>query len=298
MTLRTVAHRTWTRVFVTELGDLERAEREIAASLGSGAVREPEEKFPLRFVAPNGEGARVTEIIVVLRPDEIITIEPGDGLPLLQDVEAELAWAGEPDRGPVGVGVAMVRAGFQGAAESLGYIEADIRRVRSSVAVVANQTSAARGFSVSDLPSVNMLLADIDQVLSQVSYAVGRLTELARLLRREAADTGAVPRAELDELIQQGEALHGRAEFLVDRHRFHARGTEQQIATSDLNIVKIFTVLWAILIPGTTLINWYGQNFEFMPELSWNYSSWVQILGVFVLAVLPIYTVKRAGQLR
>lgn len=56
--------------------------------------------------------------------------------------------------------------------------------------------------------------------------------------------------------------LAGRVEFLVERHRFHARGTAQQISTSDLNVVKIFTVLWAILIPGSTLINWYGQNFS------------------------------------
>ncbi|MFC5425949.1 CorA family divalent cation transporter [Brevibacterium otitidis] len=52
-----------------------------------------------------------------------------------------------------------------------------------------------------------------------------------------------------------------------------------------------------MLIPGTALINWYGQNFEFMPELSWPYTAWVQIAGVFLLAALPIYVIKRAGQL-
>lgn len=296
MTLRSITQRTWTRVFVEEPGDWDLAERR----LGAGPARSGPDarRFPLRLVTPDPDGARVTEIEVVLGQDEIVTVEPGAGVPILQDVEARLLWADEPERGAAGVGIEIVRAGFQANAESLGLIESDIRRVRGSVAVLAEDSGSSRGISVSDLPNVSELLTDIDAVLSQVSYSVGRLTQLARMLRREAAEGGVIERGELDGLIQQGDALAGRVEFLVDRHRFHARGTAQEISTSDLNIVKIFTVLWAILIPGSTLINWYGQNFEFMPELSWEFSSWVQIFGVFCLAVIPIYTVKRAGQLR
>lgn len=304
MSLRTVAHRTWTRVFVTGPEQLARIEQPRVDSTGavSPGSTEPdpndETRFPLRFVSPGADGARVSEATVVLRPNEIVTIEPGVGVPILQDVEASLLWEDAPDRGTVGVGLAIVRAGFRANADSLGLIEADIRRVRSSVAVISETSGSSRGISVSDLPAVSEILTDIDAILSHVSYSVGRLTQLARLLRREAAERGTISRVELDAVIQQGDALAGRVEFLVDRQRFHARGTAQQVSTSDLNIVKIFTVLWAILIPGSTLINWYGQNFVFMPELSWEFSSWVQILGVFCLAVIPIYTVKRAGQLR
>lgn len=295
MTLRSVAQRTWTRVFVDGPDSLERAEL-LGTTVSDGSAAGT--RFPLRLLTPDPHGARVTEVTVLLGTDEIVTIEPGNGVPLLQDVEARLLWDDAPGRGTIGAGVAIVRAGFHASADSLSLIEADIRRVRSSVAVLAEDAGTSRGISVSDLPQVSEVLSDIDSVLSHASYSVGRLTQLARLLRREANGGGAVPRAELDALIQQGEALAGRVEFLVDRHRFHARGTAEQIATSDLNVVKIFTVLWAILIPGSTLINWYGQNFEVMPELSWPYSAWVQIVGVFCLAVIPIYTVKRAGQLR
>lgn len=296
MSLRTLTHRSWTRVMVTGPEELERAEL-LGTTVSDGS--EAGIRFPVRFVTPDPAGATVSEATVLLGRDEIITIEPGNGVPLLQDVEAQLHWDDAQDRGTGGVGLAIVRAGFQANAESLGRIESDIRRVRSSVAVLAEDAGDTRGISVSDLPSVNSVLTDIDAVLSQVSYSVGRLTQLGRLLRRQAAEGESVPpREELDALIQQGDALAGRVEFLVERHRFHARGTAQQISTSDLNVVKIFTVLWAILIPGSTLINWYGQNFEVMPELSWPYSAWVQIIGVFCLAVIPIYTVKRAGQLR
>ncbi|MEB4613641.1 CorA family divalent cation transporter [Leucobacter sp. M11] len=293
-----MTQRTWTRAFVDGPDDLLLAERAIAARIGQEGRRGLEGAFPLRLVTPDADGARVSELTVLLRPDEIITLEPGNGVPLLQDVEARLLWDDDGDRGATGVGVAIVRAGFQANADSLGMIEADIRQIRASMHGFAEEAGSSRGMSVSDLPGVGELLTDIDAVLSHVSYSVGRLTQLARLLRRAANGGEVISRDEVDALIQQGDALSGRVEFLVERQRFHARGTAEQIATSDLNIVKIFTVLWAILIPGSTLINWYGQNFEFMPELSWYSSSWVQILGVFCLAVIPIYTVKRAGQLR
>ena len=283
MSVRSVSQCSWTRV--------------CAAAEGTDGVTAPD-AFPLRFVTPDPEGARVWDVSVVIRPGEIVTIEPGVGVPLLQDVEARLQWDDAANRGAAGAGAAIVRAGFRANAESLGLIEADLRFVRGSVAGLAAELGPARGIGLSDLPHMSEILTDVDAMLSHVSYSVGRLTQLARLMRREAAETGTVPREELDALIQQGDALSNRVEFCIDRHRFHARDTAQQIATSDLNIVKIFTVLWAILIPGTTLINWYGQNFEFMPELSWEYSAWVQIIGVFCLAVIPIYTVKRAGQLR
>ena len=292
MTMLSTAQRSWTRVFV------ERPD-ELALALDAAGIHEGEAaRFPLRFVSPDPRGARVTEVEILLAREQIVTIEPAGGLPLLQDVEARLLWEDAAECSAPAVGIELVRAGYRACAESLGLIESDIRRVRASVAVLTERSGSSRGISVSDLPEVSELLTDIDAVLSHVSYAVGRLTQFARMLRRAAAEGGSIPRSELDALIQQGDALAGRVEFLVDRHRFHAQGTAQQIATSDLNIVKIFTVLWAILIPGSTLINWYGQNFEFMPELSWTYSSWIQILGVFCLAVLPIYTVKRAGQLR
>lgn len=103
------------------------------------------------FVTPDPAGATVSEATVLLGTEEIITIEPGNGVPLLQDVEARLHWDDAQDRGTVGVGLAIVRAGFQANAESLGRDRSDIRQVRSSVAVLAEDGGDTRGISVSDL---------------------------------------------------------------------------------------------------------------------------------------------------
>lgn len=290
--MQKISQRGWTRLFIDGAADSELAGRTL------GETQPLEQRIPLRFVRVDGADAEVSEVTVVLRYGELITVEPGDGLPLLQDVAARLQWEETRTPGPLVAGAAIVRAGFQECTAALARIESDIRGVRTAVADLESERGAEQGISVSDLPRVSERLVDVDAVLSHVATSVSRLGQLARLLRREGAVAAAHDRGEFDTLVQHADALATRVEFLVDRHRFHSRGTAQRISTSDLNIVKIFTVLWAILIPGTTLINWYGQNFEFMPELSWNMSAWIQIAGVFCLAVLPIYTVKRAGQLR
>ena len=297
MSMRSITRSTWTRVFVDDLEDLETADRVLAQRFGGGDGGR-ELRLDQRIVVAEGPVARVYEFVVVIGGGQIATIEPGSGIPLLQDVETQLQWDDGEDSGTERAWYAIAQAGFRAATGALSLLEGDINAVRAQMAQIEREASAKSSLGVSDLPLVSEMLVDIDNALSHVSLSITGHTQLARLLRRDVGRGAAVTRAQIDALVQQGEALTRRVEFLVDRQRFHSQGASQQISTSDLNIVKIFTVLWAILIPGTTLINWYGQNFEFMPELSWEFSSWVQILGVFFLAVLPIYTVKRAGQLR
>ncbi|WP_198141968.1 CorA family divalent cation transporter [Leucobacter komagatae] len=297
MSVRSITRDTWTRVFVDAAEDFDTAERVLANRM-RGGDSEHETRLQLSIVAAANGSVHVYELTVILFSDQIITIEPGAGVPLLQDVEAQLQWADDTAGSPHHAWFAIAQAGFQSNAAALAFVEADINAVRAPMAKAA-RSGSSRSLGVSDLPRVTEMLVDVDHSLSYIASSIAALTQLARLLRRESVlSNPGVARPQVDALVQQGEALTRRVEFMVDRHRFLSQGASQQISTSDLNIVKIFTVLWAILIPGTTLINWYGQNFEVMPELSWEYSSWVQILGVFFLAVIPIYTVKRAGQLR
>ncbi|KAM9863083.1 CorA family divalent cation transporter [Leucobacter sp. BZR 635] len=297
MSVRSITRETWTRVFLDTPDDFETAERMVAKRMRDYG-EESETRLPVKFVAAAGRSAHVYELTVIVGAGQIITVEPGGGIPMLQDVEARLQWSEPSGDGHYEAWFAIVQAGFQSSADALAYVESDINLVRAPLAAAA-RAAETRSLGVSDLPRVSEMLVDIDDALSHIASSAAGLTQLARLLRRDArSPASGLARAQIDGLVQQGDALTRRVEFVVDRHRFLSQGVSQQISTSDLNIVKIFTVLWAILIPGTTLINWYGQNYEFMPELSWEYSSWVQIVGVFFLAVIPIYTVKRAGQLR
>ena len=298
MSIRSVEGTGWTRVFVDGVADLVEAERALGIEMRRGAGGPERAAFPLRLVESREGTIQVHEVTVVLREDRIVTVEPSGGAPLLQDVEARLRLDADTAASPHGVCFRIVEAGCAGLARALSRIESDFRAVSEPLAALEPAGANGRTIGVSDLPRVSALLADIDDAISHASYAAGRLTQLARLLRQGAPARAGIPRGRLDDLVLRGEALGRHLEFVVDRHRFHAQGAAQKVSTSDLNVVKVFSVLWAIFIPGTTLINWYGQNFEVMPELSWPYTSWVQIAGVFLMAALPIAVIKRAGQLR
>lgn len=297
MSMRSITRSSWTRAFVDTDDDIEMADRLIARRLRD-YDETPEHQLALRVVAAEAASVRVYEFAVLASPTQLVTIEPGAGIPVFQDVEARLQWDEGEEQSVERVWFEIAQAGLQANVGVLALLEHDVNGVRRQMARIEREAAVAGSLGVSDLPRVSEMLIDIDHALSHVSLSINGFVQFARLLRRDLSASADVSRPQVDLLVQQGEALTRRLEFLVGRHRFHSQGASQQISTSDLNIVKIFTVLWAILIPGTTLINWYGQNFENMPELSWEFSSWIQILGVFCLAVLPIYTVKRAGQLR
>lgn len=50
------------------------------------------------------------------------------------------------------------------------------------------------------------------------------------------------------------------------------------------NIMKLFTVITTVFSPLALIVGWYGMNFEYMPELSWEYGY----LGVIVFSVLVV----------
>ena len=60
-------------------------------------------------------------------------------------------------------------------------------------------------------------------------------------------------------------------------------------------IIKIFTVVNVIFLPPTLIASMYGMNFDFMPELHWQY-GYLFSLGLmvaFTLIVLLIFRLKK-----
>ena len=47
-------------------------------------------------------------------------------------------------------------------------------------------------------------------------------------------------------------------------------------------VMKVLTIIATIFIPLTFIAGIYGMNFEFMPELEWEYSYFV-LLGIMLL---------------
>ena len=53
------------------------------------------------------------------------------------------------------------------------------------------------------------------------------------------------------------------------------------------NIIKIFSVAAVVLLPPTMIASIYGMNFEFMPELKWQYGYPVTLLIMLLSSIVP-----------
>ncbi|BEO88498.1 CorA family divalent cation transporter [Serratia ureilytica] len=149
-----------------------------------------------------------------------------------------------------------------------------------------------------DLAEIDNHLSMLNKPLLFVLQSLHDLEQASLRLRRMAKSSSTLTVEHVDELVAEIEGVQRRARLVLECQLFQRSAAGETVAMSDLNVNKVFNVLWAAFIPGTALINWYGQNFRFMPELSWDGSLWTQLLAVLVLTAVPVLMVKHSGALR
>ena len=60
-------------------------------------------------------------------------------------------------------------------------------------------------------------------------------------------------------------------------------------------VIKIFTIVNVIFLPPTLIASIYGMNFEFMPELHWEYGYLISIIFMIIASITPILIFKKKG---
>ena len=60
-------------------------------------------------------------------------------------------------------------------------------------------------------------------------------------------------------------------------------------------VIKIFTIVNVIFLPPTLIASIYGMNYEFMPELHWQYGYLFSYALMFLSSVTPIAIFKKKG---
>ena len=60
-------------------------------------------------------------------------------------------------------------------------------------------------------------------------------------------------------------------------------------------VIKIFTIVNVIFLPPTLIASIYGMNFEFMPELHWEYGYFFSIAFMIIAAITPVLIFKKKG---
>lgn len=74
-------------------------------------------------------------------------------------------------------------------------------------------------------------------------------------------------------------------------HVREAFQAEHDIKSND--IMKVFTVVTSIFLPLTLIAGWYGMNFKYMPELSWQYGYlYVSVFSIMVV-LGSVYLIKQ-----
>jgi magnesium transporter len=256
----------------------------------------------LRMRCPRLDGSRllVTELWWVQRDDQtpLYTVETAYGELWAGQARAWLQSQGLALDSAHATALAFLRQLAQQTATVLDAIDARLSVAGRANARLLRNAGTDRAGGIEDVEDLGVYLSTLNIPLSLVVQSLEDLERAARQLRRAVLRQSSLTVDRVDELIAEIERVQRRVHFLLDRQRFHQRTAQEVVAMSDLNVVKVFTVLWAIFVPGTALINWYGQNFRFMPELSWFASSWVQMLGVLLVTAVPVLIISKAGALR
>jgi magnesium transporter len=60
-------------------------------------------------------------------------------------------------------------------------------------------------------------------------------------------------------------------------------------------VIKIFTIVNVLFLPPTLIASIYGMNFEFLPELHWEYGYLFSIAFMIVASITPILIFKKKG---
>jgi magnesium transporter len=82
-------------------------------------------------------------------------------------------------------------------------------------------------------------------------------------------------------------SLMGYVERLSDRLTLMLDATLGLVNIQQNAIIKIFSVIAVVFLPPTVVASMYGMNFDFMPELHWDY-GYPFAIGLMILsAVLP-----------
>jgi magnesium transporter len=90
-------------------------------------------------------------------------------------------------------------------------------------------------------------------------------------------------------------ALSDHASFLANKSSFMLQATLGLINIEQNNIIKIFSVAAAMLLPPTLIASIYGMNFRFLPGLDSHYGYAFALFAMLASAIVPYVYFRRRG---
>lgn len=157
----------------------------------------------------------------------------------------------------------------------IGLFETKVENLADMIERVAAELEKTSALVLRNSEADNMesLLTDIAQqedLIGKVRISMVDLQRMLYLLLR-SGQLDAELSERLRDIIRDSESLIAHTAFLFDKIKFLLDTTLGFINVNQSKIIKIFSVAAVIFLPPTMVASVYGMNFEFMPELGWEY---------------------------
>lgn len=127
-------------------------------------------------------------------------------------------------------------------------------------------------------------LASLSRVLTFL-YTVPTVQE-----HRESKELCRTISLDIQSLSEHASFISGNITFLLD-------ASLGLINVEQNAIIKIFSIASVVFLPPTLVASLYGMNFDFMPELHWNFGYPIALAAMVVSAIIPFYFFRWKGWL-
>ena len=150
-----------------------------------------------------------------------------------------------------------------------------------------------------------------DALVGEVLGAIARQEDLNGRIRRNVMDTrravsfmmrakmlNAEQFEEARQILRDIESLDSHTAFLFDKINFLMDATVGFININQNKIIKIFSVASVALLPPTLIASIYGMNFQFMPELNFEWGYPYALVLMLASAIVPMWYFRKRGWLQ
>ena len=226
---------------------------------------------------------KTTPVTFILSGHRLITVRYDEPRPFMM-VGNKLARVCSPTANGESVLMDLLDAVIDRAADILERIGAEVDRVSHDIFEPETERPGAH----QEILKVIGRKGDLTSKVRESLVSIGRLL---LYLHHEADNMrwAKETRSQLRGMQRDVQSLSDHATYLANKITFVLDALLGVVFIEQNNIIKIFSIAAVVLMPPTLVASIYGMNFEFMPELKWEYGYPMALVLMVVVAVAPYF---------
>lgn len=236
-------------------------------------------------------------IIFALSETHLVTSQPDVPYPPFDKALARMRRTPHLITSPHGVFYALLYALNEASEKIIDHASSLLEDMADDIAgAISGTGERGREVGAAAMQETMMRMNDTEEIVSRVQESQLLLARAARHLRAEVRDHDLA--ALVDTLTADIDGVKQHASFEHDKVRFLQQSIMTSLDVKQNQIVKAFTIITAVFLPPTLIATFYGMNFTYMPELTWEHGFLSTTLLTLVAALIPLSFIKWKGWLR